>query len=337
LKVPSRGDMKRRDFITLISGAAAAPVLSPLAAGAQQLALPVIGFLGSRSAEDSTHLVAAFRQGLKEAGFVDGQNVVIEFRWAQGQYDRMPALATELVRREVAVIFASAAPGIRAAKSATTTIPIVFATGGDPVADGFVTSLNRPGGNITGVYLLTAPLEAKRVELLHEVMPNVATIAYLVNPGFSQSEDELSTVQTAAHAVGLQISVLKAGNDADIDTAFAKLAEQRISAVLVAADPFFNGRAEQFVALAARYAVPAMYSQPEFALAGGLMSYGTSLADGYRQSGVYAGRILKGEKPADLPVQQSTKVELVINLRTAKALGISFPIPLLGRADEVIE
>jgi putative ABC transport system substrate-binding protein len=326
--------MKRRDFITLLGGAAAA---WPLAAHAQQPALPVIGFLGSRSADDSTHLVAAFRQGLKEVSFVDGQNVAIEFRWAQGQYGRMPALATELVRREVAVIFASAAPGVRAAKSATTTIPIVFATGGDPVADGFVASLSRPGGNITGVYLLNVPLEAKRVELLHEVMPNVATIAYLVNPGFSQTEDELSTVQTAAHAVGLQISVMKAGSDADIDTAFAKLAEQRIGAVLVAADPFFNGRAERFVALAARYAVPAMYSQPEFAAAGGLMSYGTGLADGYRQSGIYAGRILKGEKPADLPVQQSTKVELVINLKTAKALGISFPIPLLGRADEVIE
>ncbi len=249
----------------------------------------------------------------------------------------MPALATELVRREVAVIFASAAPGVRAAKSATTTIPIVFATGGDPVADGFVASLNRPGGNITGVYLLTAPLEAKRVELLHELMPNVGTIAYLVDPNFSQTEEELSTVQTAAHAIGLQISVLKAGNDADIDTAFSKLADQRIAAVLVAADPFFNSRPERFVALAARYVVPAMYAQPEFAAAGGLMSYGTSLADGYRQSGVYAGRILKGEKPADLPVQQSTKVELVINLKTAKALGISFPIPLLGRADEVIE
>jgi ABC-type uncharacterized transport system substrate-binding protein len=326
--------MKRRDFITLVGGAA---VAWPLAARAQQSALPVVGFLGSWSADDSTHLVAAFRQGLKEAGFVDGQNVVIEFRWAQGQYGQMPALATELVRREVAVIFASAAPGVRAAKSATTTIPIVFATGGDPVADGFVASLNRPGGNITGVYLLTAPLEAKRVELLHELMPNVATIAYLVNPNFSQTEQELSTVQTAAHAIGLQISVLKAGNDADIDTAFAKLAEQRIAAVLVAADPFFNSRPERFVALAARYAVPAMYAQPEFAAAGGLMSYGTSLADGYRQCGVYAGRILKGEKPADLPVQQSTKVELVINLKTAKALGISFPIPLLGRADEVIE
>jgi putative ABC transport system substrate-binding protein len=296
--------------------------------------MPVIGFLGTRS---SANLVESFRQGLQETGYVDGQNVVIEFRWTQGQYHRMPGIAAELVRHQVAVIFASASPGVSAARAATATIPIVFVLGNDPVIGGFVASFNRPGGNVTGVYMMAAFLEAKRLELLHEHIPAAATIAYLVNPNYLEVENELNAVQSAARIIGLQIFVVNASNERDIDTAFATFAEQRIGAVLVANDPFLNGQPDRFVALASRYAIPVMYAQHEFAEAGGLMSYGTSIANAYRQAGTYVGRILKGEKPADLPIQQSVKVELVINLKTAKALGLTFPITLLGRADRVIE
>jgi putative ABC transport system substrate-binding protein len=326
--------LRRREFVTLFGGAA---LSWPLATHAQQPAMPVIGFLGSRSADDSAHLVASFRQGLRETGYVDGQNVVMEFRWAQGQYNRLPELAADLVLRQVTVMFASAPPGVAAAKTATATIPIVFTVGGDPVKDGFVASFNRPGGNATGVYVITTAVEAKRLQLLHELMPGASKIAYLVNPNFSEADSQLNEVGAAGHAMGLQVLFLKAGNEQEIDASFATLTEQRIGAILISSDPFFNSRPVQFVALAARYSIPAMYSQREFAAAGGLISYGTSLADAYRQAGVYVGRILKGEKPADLPVQQSTKVELIINLKTARTLGLTFPITLLGRADEVIE
>jgi putative ABC transport system substrate-binding protein len=325
--------MRRREFITLVGGAAAWPVT----ARAQQPALPVIGFLGSRSAGDSAHLVTAFRQGLNETGYIESRNVAIEFRWAEGHYDRMPEMATDLARRQVAAIFASAPPGVVAAKRATTTIPIIFTSGGDPVADGFVASFNRPGGNVTGVYVLTTALEAKRLELLNELMPKAAMIAVLVNPNLPDAETRSRYVQEAARALGKQLLILRVSTEGELYTAFATIAEQRAGALVITSDPFFNSRSDQLVALAARHAVPAIYAQREFAAAGGLMSYGTSLSDAYRRAGAYVGRTLKGEKPADLPVQQSVKVELVINLQTAKTLGLTFPLPLLGRADEVIE
>jgi putative ABC transport system substrate-binding protein len=324
--------VKRRKFITLFGGAAA----WPLVARAQQPAIPEIGYLSTSSADNTTatQLVAAFRQGLKYTGYVEGQNVAIEYRWADGHYDRLPALAADLVHRRVAVIISTAA---QVAKAATDTIPIVFLAGGDPVTTGLVASFNRPGGNVTGVYVLAAALEAKRLELLQELVPQAEVIGILVNPAYPLAEQQIGDVQEAARVIGRQIYVLKARSEGDIDIAFATLVEHRIGALLVGGDPFFSGRVEQFVALAARYAVPTIHPQREFAATGGLMSYGTSLTDGLRQVGIYTGRILKGEKPAELPVQQSTKVELVINLKTAKTLGLTFPLPLLGRADEVIE
>jgi putative tryptophan/tyrosine transport system substrate-binding protein len=330
--------MRRRQFITMLGGAAAASSLSwPLAARAQQPAMPVIGFLSSRSPADE-QFVAAFGQGLNEAGFVERRNVAIEYRWAEDQPDRLPALAAELVRRQAAVILAvgGSAPA-RAAKAATSTIPVVFIIGGDPVKLGLVASLNRPGGNVTGVTILSGALTAKRLELLRELVPGSGVVACLVNPDSPEIETQLTDIRATSRTMGQEILVLNASNDRDIDAAFAILVRQRAGGLLVANDGFYVGRREQLVALAARHGIPAMYFLREFAAAGGLMSYGNSLADAYRQVGTYAGRILKGAKPADLPVEQAVKIELVINLKTAKALGLDVPTALLLRANEVIE
>jgi putative ABC transport system substrate-binding protein len=327
--------MNRREFITLLAGSAAAA--RPLAAGAQQASIPVVGFLNAGAPRPLREQVAAFQAGLKEAGYVEGQNVAVEYRFAEGQFDRLPSLADDLVRRQVSVIFTTSNDGVLAAKQATATIPIVFGIGGDPVALGFVASLNRPGGNITGIYFFTQGLEAKRLGLLHEMVPRATTIAVLINPNYSAAENQLRAVQEAAARLGVQLVVLRANTASDLAGAFADLAQQRAGALLVTASPFFNSRREQLVVLAARHAVPAIYEWREFAVAGGLMSYGTSLTDAYRQGGIYSGRIVKGEKPADLPVVQSTKFEFVINLSTAKVLGIEVPPGLSSMADEVIE
>jgi ABC-type uncharacterized transport system substrate-binding protein len=327
--------MRRREFITLLG---AAPMVLPINARAQQPALPVVGFLSSRSPNESTSAVAAFRQGLTEAGYVEGQNVHIAFHWAEGQYDRLPPLAADLARRQVAVILATGGnPPALAAKAATATIPIVFIIGSDPVEVGLVASLNRPGGNVTGVSLFTSMLVAKRLELLRELVPTATTIAFLVNPNNSNAAPDTKVVQTAARGFGLQLVVLSAAIENDIDAAFATLVQQRANALLVNTDSFFLTRRNQFVALAVRHAVPTIHDLREFTAAGALASYGTDLADAYRQGGVYVSRIVKGEKPADLPVIQPTKFELVINLKAAKALGLDVPASLLARADEVIE
>jgi putative ABC transport system substrate-binding protein len=326
--------MTRRQFITLLGGAAA----WPLAARAQQPAMPVVGFLNGSSPESLVNAVVAFRTGLSESGYVEGRNVAIEFRWAQGQYQRLPAMASELVDRKVAVIVAggSVAAGF-AAKAATTTIPIVFSSGTDPVKVGLVSSLSRPSGNLTGAFILTAELEAKRLQVLHELVPTATVIGILANPNFPDAESQRRDLQAAAQAIAQRVVFLDAANESDIDAAFASLVQQRAGALLVASDPFLFSRRDQIVALAARHGVPAVYQWRDFAAAGGLMSYGTVLAELYRPMGIYVGRILKGAKPSDLPVQQSTKVELIINLKTAQALGLTVPLPLLGRADEVIE
>jgi putative tryptophan/tyrosine transport system substrate-binding protein len=330
--------MRRREFITLFGGATAALTLAPLALRAQQAAMPVIGYLHSASLDAFGHPVAAFRKGLTEVGYVEGQNLAIEYRWAEGHFDRLPGLAADLVRRDVAVLVAQGgATSAVAAKAATTTIPIVFSSGGDPVALGVVSSLSHPGGNATGVSLLTAALGSKRLEILHQVVPNANVIAALVNPNNATIEGQLKDLQDGARAFAVQLKFLNASSAADIDVAFAALVQSGIGALVVGSDPFYLDQRNQLVALAARHKISAIYEWRDYADAGGLMSYGTSLADAYRQVGVYTGRVLKGEKPADLPVIQSTKVELVINLKTAKTLGITFPLSLLGRADEVIE
>ena len=326
--------LKRREFITLLGAAAA----WPLVARAQQPAMPVIGFLSSRSPGESADLVAAFRRGLAEGGYVEGQNVSLEFRWGEGRYERLTAYAVELVRRAVTVIVtAGGDPAAQAAKAATATIPIVFVSGSDPVKVGLVASLNRPGGNITGVHMLILSLGAKRLGLLHELMPAANPVGILVNPNFADALTQLRDVEDAAQSLGLKLVVQKAGTEFEFETAFADLARQKAGAILVIADPFFTSQRVEIAALAARYAMPAVFELREYAAAGGLMSYGPDLADGYRQGGVYAGKILKGQKPAELPVEQPTKLGLVINLKTAKALGLQIPDKLLALADEVLE
>jgi putative tryptophan/tyrosine transport system substrate-binding protein len=299
--------------------------------------MPVVGFLHGASSDGYEPMATSFRQGLKETGYVDGQNVAIEFRWAEGHYDQLPAMAADLVRRQVAVIAAGGTPAAFAAKAATSTIPAVIVVGGDPVQLGLVGSLNRPGGNVTGLAVLTVELEAKKLELLHELLPAVTAIALLVNPANSVTEFEMKDVQAASRSLGLHLHVLNASTESQIDAAFGALVELRATALIVSVDTFLNNSRGQIVALAARYAVPAVYGIRDFVNGGGLMSYGTDLVDVYRQQGVYAGKILKGARPADLPIQQATKVALVINLKTAKTLGLIFPTTLLGRADEVIE
>jgi len=324
---------RRRDFITLLPGAAA----WPLAARAQQPAMPVIGFLNSRSPQDAAHLATAFQRGLYENGFVDGQNLTIDFRWADGQYERLPALAAELVRRPVKVIAATGGdPAALAAKAATSTIPIVFSTS-DPVKLGLVASYSRPGGNATGINLLTTTMEPKRVGILHDLMPRASMIAVLVDPRFPTAGMQSSDIEEAAHTIGIQTEVFHASTDSEINSAFQSIAQRRLPALLVAGAPFFDTRRDNLIALAAQHQLPTIYQFREYAVDGGLISYGVSNTDAYRQVGAYVGRILKGAKPAELPVLQPTKFEFVINLKTARALGIKISGDLLSLADEVIE
>jgi len=326
--------MRRREFITLLGGAGA----WPLAARAQQQAMPVIGFLSNASPGPYAARVRAFRQGLIEVGYTEGRNVVVEYRWAEGQNDRLPEMAAALVRRQVEVIAAGGTLPAVAAKAATRTIPIVFTGGGDPVNAGLVASLNRPGGNVTGITGLNVEVAPKRLELLHELIPTASIVALLVNPTNSTLAGvTTSEVQAAARTLGLQLHVLHASSERDFDAVFAKLVQLRAGGLVIGADALFNNWSEQLAALALRHGVPTIYAYRVFVASGGLMSYGSNLTDLYHPVGVYTGRILKGEKPADLPVQQVTKVELIINLKTAKMLGLTIPLPLVGRADEVIE
>src|SRR5262249_12321873 len=331
-----RGDrMNRREFITLLSGAAAA---WPLPARAQQPAMPVIGFLGAPSAAPYARYVAAVHQGLKEVGYVEHQNVAMEYRWADGQYDRLPALAADLVSRRVAVIVPiGGAPATLATKAATSTIPIVFNLGADPSGLGHVTNHNRRGGNITGIAMMTVEIETKRLELLHELAPASTLLAILLNPSNAQAQAQERGAQRAARVIGRQVLVLKAGTEHEIEMAFAALVRERAGALLVGGDTFFTSQATSFLVLTVHHSIPTIYPFKSFVDAGGLMSYGTSLPDAYRQTGVYTGRVLKGEKPGDLPIAQPTKFELIINLKTARAVGIAIPPTLLARADEVIE
>jgi ABC-type uncharacterized transport system substrate-binding protein len=326
--------MKRREFITLVGGAAAT---WPFAGLAQQPAMPVVGFINAASPEPYARMLSAFLKGLGETGHVENQNVKIEYRWAQGEIDRLPALVTDLVRREVAVIAATGTPAL-AAKAATTTIPIVIEMGNDPVQLGLVASLGRPGGNVTGVAQLATEVAPKRLELLHEIIPKARTVALFVDPTDSVVfENTTRGVQAAARSLGLELHVLNVSTDRDLDAVFASLVQLRAGGLVISGGQFFNSRSKQLAAAALQHAVPGIFPYVDFAAAGGLMSYGTSITDAYRLAGIYTGRILKGEKPADLPVQQATKVELIINLKTAKALGITVPMSLIGRADEIIE
>jgi ABC-type uncharacterized transport system substrate-binding protein len=328
--------IERRKFLATLGGVAAAAW--PLAARAQQPGRPVVGFLNGGMAEGYAPMVAAFRQGLNEAGYVEGRNVAIEYRWARGQYDRLPSLAADLVQQKVTVIAATTTPAALAAKAATSTVPIVFTTGGDPVELGLVASLNRPGRNLTGVTNLNVEVVPKRLELARELFPGATTVALLVNPANPVAATVSKDLRAVADTLGVRLHVLHASTEADLEAAFATAVQLRAAAlVITAADPWFGSHAAQLGALALRHSVPAIYQYREFAAAGGLMSYGGYTTDTYRLGGVYTGRILKGEKPADLPVQQTTKVELIINLKTAKALGITVPLPLSGRADELIE
>jgi putative ABC transport system substrate-binding protein len=329
--------MRRREFITLLGGAA---VAWPLAARAQQPAMPVIGFMNAGTVKGNEHLWAAFRKGISETGYIEGQNITIEYRWAEGHDDRLPGLAADLVRRRVSVIAATSTPAALAAlaaREATATIPIVFETAGDPIKLGLVASLNRPEGNITGVTQLNSELVSKRLGLLHDLIPAATIIGFLVNPTDPRAESQTREIQEAAHTLGLQIQVLNASTEDEISTAFAILPQLRVGALVVGTGEFFTRRREQIAALATQQGVPAIYQFREYAAAGGLISYGTSLPDAYRLAGIYTGRVLKGEKPADLPVLRPTKFELVINLKTAKALGLNIPSGGLAIADEVIE
>jgi putative tryptophan/tyrosine transport system substrate-binding protein len=326
--------MRRREFIAGLGSAAA----WPLAARAQQAAVPVVGVLSLQSADgEYKNITVPFLQGLKEAGFVEGQNVAIEYRYAENQMDRLQALAADLVRRRVAVIFASGTPAALAAKAATSAIPVVFSTGADPVALGLVASLNRPGANLTGNTILETEMAPKRLQLLHELISNAAVFGVLADPTFSTTASMITSLQASARALGLQLIVLNASTDRDLEPAFAAFSQQHVGAVLVGISNFYSRHVEQLAALAARHGLPAVFPFREFALVGGLMSYGSSLSYSYRQVGLYTGRILKGEKPADLPVEQAVKIELILNLKTAKALGLSIPETLLATADEVIQ
>jgi putative ABC transport system substrate-binding protein len=327
--------MRRREFTTLLGGAA---VAWPMAARAQQASVPVIGFMSSRSSADSEYLVAAFRKGLTEEGYIDGQNVAMEFRWANGQYDQLPALAADLIKQKIAVLAAvGGEPSALAAKEATSTIPIVFTIGGDPMKIGLVASMNRPLGNATGVSLLAIEPEAKRLAILHELVPKAALIAVLINPNFGDFEGRLREISAAARTLGRRIEYYTASTDAELELAFSRIKQENAAALLPAADPFFDTRRQQIITFAAKSRLPTIYQFREFATAGGLMTYGISITEGYHQTGIYAAQILKGAKPGELPVHQSIKFEFVINLKTAKALGLDVPDKLLALADEVIE
>jgi len=326
--------MRRRAFIRGVAGA----VALPFAARAQHRPVPVIGFLNGGSPEGYARMAAAFRQGLSESGITEGQDATIDYAWAKGQFDLLPALVADLIRRKVAVIAATSTPGAIAAKAATTTLPIVFTTSGDPVKLGLVTNLSRPSGNVTGATQLNVEVAPKRLELLHELIPTATAAAFLVNRTNPTAESQTKGMQATARVLGLQLHIVHASAERDLDAAFASLIRLQASGLVISsADPFFTNRTKQLAALALRHAVPAIYQYPEFATAGGLVSYGGSITDTYRLAGIYVARILKGEKPGELPVQQATKIELIINLKTAKTLGLTVPLPLLGRADEVIE
>jgi len=325
--------MKRREFLSFLGGVA----VWPFAAGAQQPSMPVVGFVNSSTAQAQVLIAAAYRRGLEESGFVEGKNVLIESRWADGQYNRLPELIGDLIRHNVAVLMAGGPPAAIAAKKATSMLPVVFTSGDDPVQIGLVSSINRPGGNVTGVYIFFSDVETKKLGLLRELVPNAVLIATLVNPAFPTAVYQTQELHKAADKLGQRIQVVNASSETEIDAAFASMKQLQASAVLVAADPFFASHRDQIVSLAARYAIPAVYEQRAMAAAGGLMSYGTNLAEAYRQAGLYTGRILKGEKPADMPVVLSNKFEFVINLKVAKTLGLNVSANLLSTADEVIE